>query len=362
MRIGIMGGTFDPIHNGHLLAAEEVREQLNLDKIIFMPAGVSPLKRDDVRAEARFRYEMCLLATAENPHFSVSPIEINREGTSYTVDTLLQLRQIYPCESHEIFFIVGADVPEKFHKWKDMQKILQLCTIVATTRPGHKTLDAVNFPLLQIEITDIAISSTDIRNRLADGKSVRYMLPNSVCEYIAKEGLYFGTFAKIKTRLELELSRPRFLHSLAVVEEAEKIGNFYAQDAATIKKLRLAALLHDCAKDGHVGVKHAEAGAIVAKNEYSVADADVLSAIESHTLGKPNMSFIDKAVYLADFIEPTREYEAVRHEARRLAYENLDAAMIYVLRHEIAKNEAKGNAVFAASREALKYMEEKHGE
>ena len=358
-KIGIMGGTFDPIHNGHLLAAEEVRQRLSLDKIIFVPTSKSPLKGADVRASAVHRHAMCQLACVGNPHFFVDDVELNRDGTSFTVDTIAEMRYNYP--HSEIFFIVGADVPTNFHKWKDFARILQLCTLVVTTRPGHKPPDTPLWPLTHVEITDMAISSTKIRELLTAGQGIRYMVPSAVAAYIAKEGLYCGLAARLRPFLERELSRPRYLHSLSVMEEAVKLGRHHGADAETLDKLRLAGLLHDCAKDITPGPQHATDGAIIAKELYGVEDADVLSAIALHTLGGVDMSFIDKVVYLADFIEPTREQDNAREEAARLAYEDIDNAMLFVLRHTIQINQSKGKTVLLQSLDALRHLEENYG-
>ena len=383
-KIGIMGGTFDPIHNGHLLAAEEVRQRLGLDKIIFVPAGVPPFKASVVSAGAKARYEMCLLATAGNPHFAVSDIEIAREGTSYAVDTVAGLKREYA--AGRLFFIVGADVPAGFARWKDFGRILQLVEIVVTTRPGS-CLDEWSDEYTGVEITGIDISSTAIREALAAGRPVRYMLPSVVADYIDKNGLYGGRIRLAKEKLALALSEPRFIHSVSVMEEAVSLGRFYKQNDDVVDGLRLAGLLHDCAKNicdeasfeelaefcGSCGVEldeyfascptlaHSVVGALVARAEYGVSEPEVLSAIGCHTFGKRGMSFVDKAVYLADYIEPGRRRSEVRARARALAYENIDRAMIFVLRNEIERNTSRGRAVYDESLRALEYLEGENG-
>lgn len=388
-KIGIMGGTFDPIHNGHLMAAEEVRQKLELDRIIFVPAGMPPLKSAHKIAEARHRHNMCLLAVAGNPYFTVSDIETVREGISYTFDTISQLCQIYP--NDRLFFIVGADVPSGFHRWKNFEGITALCDIVVTTRPGHKIgknlRDKYSDILHIIEISDVDISSTKIRQSLAEGLPVRYLLPDGVVDYICKNRLYGSWLGQIKDKLEKELGRRRFLHSLLVMEEAVKLGRHYSCDEDTLESLRIAALLHDCARpfcseqgypavvalcerDGialdpffktNLPLTHSVVGTILAKDKYGITDPMVLSAIAGHTFGKSDMSFVDKVVYLSDFIKPDRQPDKVRGEARRLAYEDIDGAMIYALRQTIEKNTALGRDVYRESERALEYLEEKYG-
>ena len=387
-KIGIMGGTFDPIHNGHLIAAEEVMQQLSLDKVIFVPVGTPPIKDAAKTASACHRHTMCVLATCDNYDFFVSTIEIDREGTSYTVDTISQLTCEYP--GAELFFIVGADVIGSFHKWRKIDDILLMCRIVVTNRPGsvldEEMLEKYGDRVIPAEISDIDISSTWIRGLLERGESVRYLLPRLVHDYIRKEGVYDGKFAHFKRILRIDLSAERYSHSLAVVGEAENLGRHYGQDEVALEKLRLAALLHDCAKNfcderplteidalcrsnnialdefckAAPSLAHSFAGAALAKAKYGVGDEAVLDAIASHTFGKSNMTTIDKVIYIADFIEPTRASEEARSHARKLAYEDLDAAMIYILRHTIEKTTARGLPVHKDSMAALENLEGKN--
>lgn len=379
-KIGALGGTFDPIHNGHLLAAEEVRQKLGLDKIIFVPSGEAVFKGNSVVSTAAHRFNLCLLATASNPNFAVSDIEIKRSGLSYTVDTISQLRQIYP--TSQIFFIIGTDAAEKFHKWKNFDKILRLCNIVVVSRPGSRP-NLISTDFLPVEITQVDISSTKIRQKLEMGESVRYLIPDVAIAYISGQNLYVGLLAKLSQELEIELSRPRFLHSLSVMEEAVKLGRCYNADEKTLEKLKLAGLLHDCAKNiceelpfadlvkycnstdsaffdffqSRPDLVHSFVGATLASEKYGISEPDILSAIGCHTFGKPGMNFIDKAVYLADFIEPTRNKNEARQTARKLAYDDIDAAMIFVLRHTLERNKARGQAIYEASRLTLEYLE-----
>jgi len=391
-KIGIMGGTFDPIHNGHLIAAEEVLRQLSLNEVIFVPVGTPPLKNPEKTASARHRLQMCLSATCDNPNFSVSTMEIDREGTSYTVDTIAQFARDKP--DAELFFIVGADAAGSFHKWRKFDEIAQMCRIVITTRPGAVLDEALakkyDDRIIQITISDIDISSTRIRETVARERYapyLRYLLPPTVHDYIIVKGLYAGRFEHIQQILRIDLSAERFAHTLSVVGEAEKLGRRHGQNEATIEKLRLAALLHDCAKNfcderpfdaierycqdngfeldafftGAPWLAHSFVGAAVAAVKFEVTDSEVLSAIACHTFGKPNMTIIDKVIYIADFIEPTRDKSEVRAHARKLAYQDLDAAMIFILRHTIEKTTARGLPVYHDSFATLENLEEKYG-
>ena len=388
-KIGIMGGTFNPIHNGHLIAAEEVMQQIGLTEVIFVPAGTPPLKDAAKTASARHRHMMCVLAASYNPNFSVSTIEIDREGTSYTVDTIAHMANDKP--DAELFFIVGADVSYGFHKWRRFDDILTMCKIVITTRPGNAMnetlIEKYRDRIIPITISDIDISSTRIRDLFSRGEFVRYLLPLSVSEYIHKEGLYREHFERLKQILRIDLSAERFAHSLSVMAEAESLGLCHGQNAETLEKLRLAGLLHDCAKNfcderpfadidnlcrsggsplneffkDVPWLAHSFAGAVLAKVKYDVTDPEVLNAISCHTFGKANMTVIDKIIYTADFIEPTRSLDEARSHARKLAYKNLDEAMIFILNHTIEKTAARGLPVHKDSLAALKDLEVNYG-
>lgn len=196
-RLGIMGGTFDPIHYGHLVTAEQAREALRLDLVLFMPAGQPAFKQGRGVTPAEDRYAMTLLATAANPAFDASRFEIDREGITYTVDTLRALRAHYP-ENVRLFFITGADAILDILSWRNAAEIARLATLIAATRPGYDINQACErvegsglpFDVRYIEIPALAVSSSYIRERVAEGKSVRYLTSESVMGYIKKNGLY----------------------------------------------------------------------------------------------------------------------------------------------------------------------------
>jgi nicotinate-nucleotide adenylyltransferase len=188
-RIGIMGGTFDPIHHGHLVAASEVQSRFGLDEVVFVPTG-QPWQKGTV-SPAEDRYLMTVVATASNPRFHVSRADIDRDGPTYTIDTLRDLRAVYGPES-ELFFITGADALEKILSWKDALSMLELARFVAVTRPGFELTDA-HLPadsVALVEVPAMAISSSDCRARVSAGEPVWYLVPDGVVQYIAKRGLY----------------------------------------------------------------------------------------------------------------------------------------------------------------------------
>ena len=198
MKLGILGGTFDPIHMGHLIIAEEAREQLNLDEVLFIPTGNPWMKTGTVITPAVHRLSMVKLAIRANPHFKASSMEIDRPGETYTIDTLTDLRAKSKSPA-EIFFIVGMDSLKSFHRWKEPQKILELCTVVAVSRPGYADVNRREIESVSKELAGrvrflegdlIEISGTDIRRRVAQGRSIRYRVPREVEEYISKHHLY----------------------------------------------------------------------------------------------------------------------------------------------------------------------------
>ena len=190
-----MGGTFDPIHHGHLLTAEEARWQFELDEVLFLPTGRPWMKEGRDVSPAEDRYLMVVIATAANPRFHVSRLEIDREGPTYTVETLRSLREQY-AEDVDLFFITGADAMLEIFQWKDPEEALALANFIAATRPGydltafeegapteHPNVSVMSIPAL-------AISSSDIRDRVRKGRPIRYLVPEGVQTYIEKAGLY----------------------------------------------------------------------------------------------------------------------------------------------------------------------------
>ncbi|WP_110953345.1 nicotinate-nucleotide adenylyltransferase [Anaerosinus massiliensis] len=197
-RIGIMGGTFDPIHIGHLVTAEAVRNEYGLDKVLFIPAATPPHKQNQKVTPAIHRYIMTAMATYSNPHFHVSSIELDRPGPSYTIDTIYELIDKFGPQV-EIYFITGADAIQEIPTWDRIEELLGLCQFIAATRQGCvPSVDNIkeHFGELgrrrihRLNTPELEISSTDIRSRIKKGFSIKYIVPESVENYILKEGLY----------------------------------------------------------------------------------------------------------------------------------------------------------------------------
>ncbi len=191
-RVGVMGGTFDPVHHGHLVAASEVASVFDLDEVVFVPTG-RPWQKDHREVTgAEHRYLMTVVATASNPSFTVSRVDVDRPGPTYTVDTLRDLRRLLG--DAQLFFITGADALQQILSWKDADDVWELAHFVGVTRPGHE-LAATGLPhgrVSLLEIPALAISSTDCRDRVARGEPVWYLVPDGVVQYIAKHRLYRG--------------------------------------------------------------------------------------------------------------------------------------------------------------------------
>lgn len=191
-RIGVMGGSFDPIHLGHLVAASEVAFRFSLDRVVFAPTGESWHKAPDRRAPAELRYLMAVVATAGDPRFDVSRVDIDRDGPTYTVDTLRDLRRLHGDTPAEWFFITGADALSEILTWRDPEGVVAEATLIGVTRPGHVLSDP-GLPSARVSLVEVpalAISSSEIRRRVAAGMPIDYLVPVGVAQLIAKHGLY----------------------------------------------------------------------------------------------------------------------------------------------------------------------------
>lgn len=198
--IGIMGGSFNPIHIGHLVVAEEARVKFSLSKVIFVPVGIPGYKKKYKLLDPERRFVMTLLATTSNPYFYVSRIEIDRKGKCYTYDTIKELKTIYPDDKYDIYFITGADAVLSILTWKNPKELLSMCYFIAATRPGYslkilkeklrKIGEGCENRVFPIQIPALSISSTLIRDRIKKGYSIKYLVPKEVEDYIYKNNLY----------------------------------------------------------------------------------------------------------------------------------------------------------------------------
>ncbi len=368
-RIGILGGTFDPIHNGHLMIAKEALEEYDLSKVIFIPTGISYMKTDV--SDAAFRFEMVRLAIKDTPEFEISDVEIKREGNTYTCDTIAYFKEIYPYA--ELCFIVGTDSLFSMERWRNIDYVLHNCTILCATRTGNSSEDATknaelakanelealfNASISFIHCKPMDISSTDIRNYRKNNPDTESLgdleVPHAVAEYILRQDLYDIKTEEIHKRLKKDLKPKRFKHTIGVVDTAVVLAITWGCDPV---KSRLAALLHDCAKHTDFETKlalcskygvsvskteisnpellHAKAGALMAYEYYGIKDKDILSAIFYHTTGKPDMTLLEQIVFLADYIEPGRKHSDKLPAYRQLAMQDLNLATAKVLKDTV---------------------------
>lgn len=367
MRIGIMGGTLDPVHNGHLQIARQVRAAMRLDGVMLLPAGDPPHKRR--RSDKLDRLEMARRAAAGEDGMFASEMEITRKGTTYTVDTLHALRRNQP--GVEWVYIVGADTLNILESWRDFPQIARLCAFAAVGRPGvqgareHAEELRMRYGA-QIELVEAEgpeISSTDIRARVAEGRPIAGLVPESVEEYIREKGMYLCdyTWNELEVLLSERLKPARFRHTMGVAETAERLARKYGADPM---RARLAGMLHDCAKSmtyeemvaltkGRISdldaeelamepVLHAPAGMLLARDEYGVRDPEILTAIRRHTLGDRNMTLLDAVIFVSDFIEPSRRPFAGLEDARAEAERDIWSAARLCARLSGAFVEARG--------------------
>ncbi len=369
-RIGIMGGTFNPPHNVHLIMAEEARRQFKLKKVLFMPSKNPPHKEKDSIASDEDRKRMIKHAIQNHPHFYFSELELEREGTTYTKDTLKELKKRYPDD--KFYFIMGGDSLESLETWRDPAYIMAHCRILAAGRgkTGNKELrDWIAYyqkkygaKIRQIEMPLFPVSSEMIRERINRGDSISDYVPAPVEDYIKFNNLYgfAGTMfhelpsdREIIRVLSANLKPGRLLHTLGVAATAANMAAVHGCDE---RKAYVAGLLHDCAKyftgaeqirlcdqkqiplseteRSNPAIIHGKLGARLARDKYLVTDEEILSAITWHTTGRPGMTCLEKIIYLADYVEPARSMKTEPYplkEIRRACFTDLDRAMEMVL-------------------------------
>ena len=375
MKIGIFGGSFDPVHSQHIALARHAIEELQLDKLFILPAYAPPHKRGKVLAADSHRLEMCRLAFADVPKAEVSDYEITAQGTSYTYLTLRRFAALYP--TAKLYFLVGTDMLRDFPTWKRPEEILTLATLAVCSRAeqrGWEVEELVRFrarfgcDFLPISYVAQDVSSTEIRVLAGAGIDLTPFVGESVAEYIEKNHLYESTGAKQSLALQ---SPKRAAHSVRVALMAAKKAQQLKLDEG---KAICAALLHDCAKNlekdspllnGFIPPKgvpppvlHQYAGAYVAKTSLGVTDGEVLSAIECHTSGKPNMSPLDKLIFLADLVEEERTYDGAER-LRALFWTDFEECLRVSLRETVAYLTDQGGEIYEKTLLAYDYYQEK---
>ncbi len=384
-RIGIMGGTFNPIHQGHISMAKAAMASASLDRVLMLPSGSPPHKQHVAPAEDRWK--MVCAAVCQEPALEPCRMELDRGGTTYTVDTLSTLKEAYP--KAELFYIIGADTLMELKNWRSYEQVLHLCAFLVCPRACNVTPEALaeerrrltalggRFQMVDMEV--VTVSSTALREALSAGEPTP-RLPVTVREFCGLKGLY-GMQRRCPQadiwldKLFATLSRERFGHTLAVAHTARQLAQIHGVD---VQKAECAALLHDCAKcmpltemqrlsQEHALTRdteifssgrllHALAGSYLAAWEYGVEDPDILRAIACHTTGKVDMTPLEVTVYLADKIEPTRPSYPLLDKVRLIATLSMLKAMRFSLEGTISYVKKSGKKVHPQSQQTLDWL------
>lgn len=354
-KIGIMGGTFNPIHNGHLMLADQARIDMKLDLVIFVPSGTPPHKKT---SDAMHRLMMTRLALASNKYFSLSDYEVNKDEVDYSIDTVKYLKSKFPDD--EFYFILGGDMIMDLDKWKDFKLLAKQVGFIAANRGGMESSKILrkadilrkmhSFDITILNTSLMELSSSEIRDRVNKGKSIKYLVKDEVESYIYDNELFVQhhtDYFEIKNLLKKSISPQRYLHSKGVAKAARELCVWHGLD---LIKGELAGLAHDYAKEmpeksareyakklgllkfkaisDKPQIAHGEIGAYILQKEGLITDEEILDAIRWHTYGNGEMSDIAKAVYIADIIEENRPPYPGRDEVRQVCYKSLDKALI----------------------------------
>lgn len=367
-KIGILGGTFNPIHNGHLALGMAAMEQYSLEEVWLMPSRLPPHKSLFGILPEKERLALTNLAAKTNKRFIVSDYELKREGLTYTADTLELLTKEYP--DVKFYFIIGGDSLVDFLKWRRPERILELCTLLTAGRAGIEAARVEqaaeklrkrfpNAELGTVLLPDFPISSREIREAFYTGESIRVkaFLPAEVFSYLKEHCLYDKvTYAELDAEMQRILPRKRYLHSVAVAHLAAAYAVSLGYNP---ERALLAGILHDCAKaytdeqlvadcdqysipvtavERRNGfLLHGKLGAYYARKHYFITDAEILSAISNHTTGRPGMTTLEKIIFLADYLEPfrTQPTSPCLNEIRQTAFEDIDKAVYLALKNTI---------------------------
>ncbi len=386
-RIGIFGGTFNPPHLGHIQAAKQAKSALKLDRLLMVPAGTAPHKQHESGASAQQRLMMLYLAVQAEPELEISTVELERPGISYTVDTLLAMKEQY--SEDELVLLMGSDMFTSFLTWKDPEIILKLATLAVLYR-GDKgeeravkaqmeTLTAMGARVELVKNETVPISSTQMRRLLAF-QCAGSLLPAGVEDYIRENGLYDTCAAWKNLPMEaleqvvISLLNPnRVAHVLGCRDTAVELAKRWGADVTDAAR---AGILHDITKalDGPLQLTlcegygkilstfsrkyprtlHALTGALVAEKIFGENEA-VVSAIQHHTTGKADMNLLEKIIYVADYMEPNRDFPGVER-LRELAFTDITAALKLGLEMTLEHLNRQGNEVSKESQEALDWL------
>ena len=384
-RIGILGGAFDPIHQGHIQMAQAALDSCLLSRLYVIPAGDDAYKACVVGKEDRWK--MVVAACSQDPRLIPSRFEIDSPAPCYTADTLLALRKKHP--KADLFYILGADGVFKLHRWHRFEEVIAQCTFLICPRPGEMLLEAFNAEkarltalgakFIMIRMQPLSISSTEIRDRLKQGLPTPNLY-SPLREFCTLKGLYGMPLREPEAdawidKLFVALNPRRFAHSLSVAGYARRLARVHGEDQ---RQAEQAGLLHDCAKcmplkemqriatqhsltdDPTIlssnALMHSLVGAWVARNEYGMADPEVLEAIAYHNTGHAGMSRLAMCVCLADSIEPTRESYPLLEQVRALSELSLERALLMSLEGTAAYVRSRGKYLHPRTQETIAWL------
>ena len=336
-RIGVLGGSFDPIHYGHLILAEQIKTEAALDKIVFVPTYVSPFKIWNKPAESNHRLQMLKLAIGDYKSFEISTLELDKNEISYTYDTLAKIRNNYP-KGTEIFFIVGTDAFMQIEDWNHSKELLTEFSFLIGLRKGYdetileSTINDLKnrYPLKAryIRIPELEIAASEVRASIAVGKSIKFLMPDTVIEYIEKHGLYVNMYKCLEEYVKSRVTQSRFDHTVGVVKMAKELAIQYGADP---EKAEIAAWFHDVYRESGA-IEHGPLAALEINKQFDIEDQEILDAIRYHTTGRAQMGLLEKIIYIADSLEPGRKFPGIE-ELRSLASRNIDECLYNLMVH-----------------------------
>ena len=387
MKIGILGGTFDPVHNTHITIANAALKQFNLDKVFLMPTPYPPHKDKSTISSNFHRANMIKLAIEGHENIYFSDFELNLKDTVYTADTLTMLNELYP--NDDFYFIIGSDSIVSFMSWYHPDVIVKNATVLTVKRDDEsgihmheaiaKIEDCLNTKIGIINIDATNVSSSFIRTN--NYENIEKFVDKKVFDYIVSNNLYNNknvnkawSLSKIIEDLKDTLKDSRFEHTINVAQTAKLMAESFGENP---NKAFLAGVLHDCAKNlsdselldicnkNHIDVSkientskfllHGKVGAFIAKTKYFISDEEILNAIKYHTTGRDNMTRLEQIVFCADYIEPGRTKQPNLEELRGIAYKDLDLLTFKILADTLDYLESKGNPIDNNTKIAYEY-------
>ncbi len=391
----IFGGSFNPLHNGHFAMIEAARVQLSPDEIWLMPAKQPPHKPSYGGISDEDRIGMLTEFAKGHKDICVRRDELDMEGFTYTANTLTMLNEKYP--DYCFTFLIGGDSISSFHKWYKPDVIVSLANIAICTREDcdKEEIADIIFNLERtiggrytlLDFMNVDVSSTQVREVASKNGDISSLVPAEIASYIQKHGLYLETTKEYNASelyglIKNVLPEKRFKHVEGVIYTAKKLAEIYG---VSVDKAEIAALLHDCAKcmsaealvnlckqnNVHItgeemedelsvlSLLHSKAGSILAKNIYYIEDESILSAVYYHTVGRPDMTMLEKIVFVADYIEPgrTQKTEPSLDEIRKISFEDIDNAVYIITRNTVNFLQETGRNVCSDSIKTLEYYE-----